>query len=78
MKAIADRAQGTWDKFRKERDFHRMHHKRVVQVRELKTSIVFGAAFCCWPVKKKLQLSFLKMDVSGYRRSAQLDPSSGK
>ncbi|CAN0270274.1 unnamed protein product, partial [Hapterophycus canaliculatus] len=31
MKAIAERAQGTWDKFRKERDFHRMHHKRVVQ-----------------------------------------------
>jgi hypothetical protein len=26
------RAQSTWDKFRKERDFHRMHHKRVVQV----------------------------------------------
>lgn len=32
MQAIAERAQGTWDKFRKERDFHRMHHKRVVQV----------------------------------------------
>eukprot|EP00752_Nemacystus_decipiens_P010662 g9494.t1 len=31
MQAIAERAQGTWDKFRKERDFHRMHHKRVVQ-----------------------------------------------
>merc|ERR1712072_1206141 len=28
---IAEKAQGTWDKFRKERDFHRMHHKRVVQ-----------------------------------------------
>jgi WD40 repeat protein len=28
---IAGRAQATWDKFRKERDFHRMHHKRVVQ-----------------------------------------------
>lgn len=34
MQAIAERAQGTWDKFRKERDFHRMHHKRVVQVRD--------------------------------------------
>lgn len=33
MQAIAERAQSTWDKFRKERDFHRMHHKRVVQVR---------------------------------------------
>lgn len=33
MQAIAERAQGTWDKFRKERDFHRMHHKRVVQVK---------------------------------------------
>lgn len=32
MQAIAERAQGTWDKFRKERDFHRMHHNRVVQV----------------------------------------------
>jgi WD40 repeat protein len=31
MREVASRAQGTWDKFRKERDFHRMHHKRVVQ-----------------------------------------------
>lgn len=37
MQAIAERAQGTWDKFRKERDFHRMHHKRVVQVRRVTT-----------------------------------------
>ncbi|CAM9198454.1 unnamed protein product [Discosporangium mesarthrocarpum] len=31
MQEIAGRAQSTWDKFRKERDFHRMHHQRVVQ-----------------------------------------------
>ncbi|CAM9544188.1 unnamed protein product, partial [Chrysoparadoxa australica] len=31
MQRITERAQGTWDKFRKERDFHRLHHKRVVQ-----------------------------------------------
>jgi sperm-associated antigen 16 protein len=31
MRDVAGRAQSTWDKFRKERDFHRMHHKRVVQ-----------------------------------------------
>lgn len=31
MSAITAKAKGTWDKFRKERDFHRMHHKRVVQ-----------------------------------------------
>lgn len=31
MSLVAHRAQSTWDKFRKERDFHRMHHKRVVQ-----------------------------------------------
>lgn len=31
MRDISDKAQSTWDKFRKERDFHRMHHKRVVQ-----------------------------------------------
>ncbi len=30
---IAGKASATWDKFRKERDFHRMHHKRVAQVR---------------------------------------------
>ena len=30
-KAIAHRATSTWDKLRKERDFHRMHHKRVAQ-----------------------------------------------
>ncbi|KAA0152416.1 hypothetical protein FNF29_03982 [Cafeteria roenbergensis] len=28
---VASRARSTWDQFRKERDFHRMHHKRVVQ-----------------------------------------------
>ncbi|KAG1667418.1 hypothetical protein FOA52_004835 [Chlamydomonas sp. UWO 241] len=28
---IAAKASATWDKFRKERDFHRMHHKRVAQ-----------------------------------------------
>lgn len=31
MREIASKAQATWDKFRKERDFHRMHHQRVVQ-----------------------------------------------
>lgn len=31
MSDVANRAQATWDKFRKERDYHRMHHKRVVQ-----------------------------------------------
>ena len=31
---VAHRAQATWDKFRRERDFHRMHHKRVVQEKE--------------------------------------------
>lgn len=31
MRQVATRAQATWDKFRKERDFHRMNHKRVVQ-----------------------------------------------
>lgn len=31
MREVASRAQATWDKFRKERDFHRMHHQRVVQ-----------------------------------------------
>lgn len=30
--SIAEKASSTWDTFRKERDFHRMHHKRVVQV----------------------------------------------
>ena len=30
-KSIASQATATWDKFRKERDFHRMHHKRVAQ-----------------------------------------------
>ena len=30
-KAIAAKATSTWDKFRKERDFHRMQHRRVGQ-----------------------------------------------
>merc|ERR1712217_224020 len=28
---VASTAKQSWDKFRKERDFHRMHHRRVVQ-----------------------------------------------
>ncbi|CAM9197788.1 unnamed protein product, partial [Phaeothamnion confervicola] len=31
VQEIAERAQATWDKFRRERDFHRLHHKRVAQ-----------------------------------------------
>ena len=31
QQAVAAKAQATWDKFRKERDFHKMHHQRVVQ-----------------------------------------------
>lgn len=31
MREVATKAQATWDKFRKERDFHRMHHQRVLQ-----------------------------------------------
>lgn len=31
MEQVAHKARSTWDKFRKERDFHKMHHKRVVQ-----------------------------------------------
>merc|ERR1712032_1688750 len=30
-RSVASTAKQTWDKFRKERDFHRMHHRRVVQ-----------------------------------------------
>ncbi len=31
MTRVADQARSTWDKFKHERDFHRMHHRRVVQ-----------------------------------------------
>merc|ERR1719230_1072645 len=31
MEEVANKAKSTWDRFRKERDFHKMHHKRVVQ-----------------------------------------------
>merc|ERR1719333_1977920 len=30
-RAVTATAKDSWDKFRKERDFHRMHHRRVVQ-----------------------------------------------
>ena len=33
VQEVATKAKSTWDKFRKERDFHKMHHKRVVQAR---------------------------------------------
>jgi chromosome segregation ATPase len=33
-KGIASKARSTYDKLRKERDFHRMHHKRVMQEKQ--------------------------------------------
>jgi hypothetical protein len=33
-KGIAAKARSTYDKLRKERDYHRMHHKRVVQEKQ--------------------------------------------
>merc|ERR1719421_1319002 len=30
-KEVAMKAKDTWDKFRKERDFHRLHHRRVME-----------------------------------------------
>lgn len=47
---IASKASATWDKFRKERNFHRMHHKRVAQeknklvldIKRLKVRAVVG------------------------------------
>mmetsp|Transcript_3256 Transcript_3256/g.2808 ORF Transcript_3256/g.2808 Transcript_3256/m.2808 type:complete len:95 (-) Transcript_3256:762-1046(-) len=30
-KIAAEKAKATWDKLRKERDFHKMHHSRVQQ-----------------------------------------------
>lgn len=33
-KLEAERAKATWDKLRKERDFHKMHHHRVQQEKE--------------------------------------------
>ena len=31
QKAVVEKASSTWEKFRKERDVHRMHHKRIGQ-----------------------------------------------
>jgi WD40 repeat protein len=38
LRSIAEKARGTWDNFRKQRDFHRMHHKRVVQEKDKLTN----------------------------------------
>ena len=34
MRLIANKAKATWDKFKKQRDYHRMHHRRVVQEKD--------------------------------------------
>ncbi|GAB5356088.1 hypothetical protein AAMO2058_000260800 [Amorphochlora amoebiformis] len=34
VKEIADKAKATWGKFRKQRDYYRMHHRRVVQEKD--------------------------------------------
>jgi chromosome segregation ATPase len=48
---VAARASSTWDKFRKERDFHRMHHKRVAQeknrlIADVKRLKVWACSWC--------------------------------
>lgn len=52
---VASRASATWDSFRKERDFHRMHHKRVAQEKnKLITDIKrlkVGTRVCVCPVR---------------------------
>ncbi len=51
-------ASATWDKFRKERDFHRMHHKRVAQeknklihdmqiLKKHYSMVKLNSCFCC-------------------------------
>uniref|UniRef100_A0A7S3Z8U9 Uncharacterized protein n=1 Tax=Lotharella globosa TaxID=91324 RepID=A0A7S3Z8U9_9EUKA len=34
VKGIANKAKATWGKFRKQRDYHRMHHRRVEQEKD--------------------------------------------
>jgi hypothetical protein len=34
VRAAASTATGSWEQLRKERDFHRMHHKRVAQEKD--------------------------------------------
>ncbi len=31
VSSVAENAKNSWDKFKSERDIHRMHHRRVVQ-----------------------------------------------
>merc|ERR1712129_527871 len=34
MESITEKVKSTWDNLRKERDYHRMHHRRVLQEKE--------------------------------------------
>lgn len=53
---IAAHASSTWDKFRKERDFHRMHHKRVAQEKNRLISDIkrlkVGPSTACWHLQQ--------------------------
>jgi hypothetical protein len=50
---VAEAAAGTWDAFRKERDLHRMHHKRVAQEKNrLITDIRRLKVICAWLTRK--------------------------
>merc|ERR1719469_213036 len=42
MKQISDKAKSTWDKFRKERDFHKTHHEHNVAAHATHTAAALG------------------------------------
>lgn len=82
-KDIASEARGTWDQFRKERDFHRMHHRRVQQenkmllkdIKRLKDKYV-----CYEPALEKLKDKFenavkdktlIRMERDRYKAKAE-------
>ena len=51
-RAVAAKASATWDTLRKERDFHRMHHKRVTQekgrlIKEVRLCAALSDALVC-------------------------------
>ena len=64
-KTLAGKARSVWDKLRKERDYHKMHHRRVVQVCE---SHIILSLFDFMQEKDKLvrDIRRLKKHIDGY------------
>ena len=84
QKAVVEKATSTWEKFRKERDVHRMHHKRIGQEKnkllgDIKKLRKHYAQYepTIKELKRKYELAMRGEDAGAHRARPGFSPSRG-